>query len=420
VTLVASQLHAIRCGTEYPIASNCGAKNVTIDSCVVRGIGGAGIQVFGGTGWRTINNTVTSTGSTAVHLAGGNLTTLERADHVIANSTVSDFSRTCWTYQPGVNLAGVGVTATNNEIYGGPHQAVLWYGNDHLIQDNVIHSVVLETFDSAAIYSSDRDWTHRGTKMNRNLIFNVGRATAACNKRTFCDRHAIYLDALSMEFEVTNNIVVETAEQAKMGSRAILNNGGRDDTVNNNLCLGWSTCVQQSDCGLSWYAGSQSGKGAYATQLSTLKSKLASVVYRKRYPKMAALDDFISSPLLGNCSNKPSCAPGPWGNVMQTNAAVNASEPSVAFALPATAQFASSRFNASGNKGYNGSAHSLGFKSDSPLASNCWQLSPTAAGSTRLSARRTREHRRAGLARAVSVKHDDQQTAAPCPQARTV
>ena len=44
---------------------------------------------------------------------------------------MTDFSRTCWSYQPGLALTGVGVTARNNEISHGPHQAVLWSVSRH-------------------------------------------------------------------------------------------------------------------------------------------------------------------------------------------------------------------------------------------------------------------------------------------------
>ena len=53
--------------------------------------------------------------------------------------------------------------------------------------------MVLETFDSAAIYASDRDWTMRGTIMSDNLIYSVGNKSTVCNSHTACSRHAIYL-----------------------------------------------------------------------------------------------------------------------------------------------------------------------------------------------------------------------------------
>ena len=111
-----------------------------------------------------------------------------------------------------------------------------------------------------------------------------------------------------------------------------------------------------------------------AYHFAMLADHVRNAAYRTAYPAMAALDGYISMPLLGNCSERPSCAPGPWANEMANNVAINASERGQAFGLPDDAQFASARFRASDNRGYNGSAASLGFMSDDPWSSHCWQL----------------------------------------------
>eukprot|EP01043_Picozoa_sp_COSAG02_P063581 COSAG02_NODE_9052_length_2347_cov_29.692171_2_plen_416_part_01 len=63
VTFEAAQWHGIRCGSasKYPLASDCGANNVTIDSCTIKGIGSAGIAVMGATGWKILNSTISHT-----------------------------------------------------------------------------------------------------------------------------------------------------------------------------------------------------------------------------------------------------------------------------------------------------------------------------------------------------------------------
>ena len=43
------------------------------------------------------------------------------------------------------------MTARNNEISHGPHQAVLWSGNDHVVDRNVIHDVVVVARGGTAI-----------------------------------------------------------------------------------------------------------------------------------------------------------------------------------------------------------------------------------------------------------------------------
>jgi hypothetical protein len=182
----------------------------------------------------------------------------------------------------------------------------------------------LETFDSAAIYASDRDWTMRGTSMTNNLIYAVGNASTVCNSRTACARHAIYLDSLTDGFNVTGNVIVQSdaLKVSNANGEGILDNGGRDNVVDGNLCIGWGLCISSDAAGLTWYAP---GTGNYGNELRLLKAGLANVRYTERYPAMAALDDFVSLPLLGNCSARKSCGPAPWGNAIRGNVALNAS-----------------------------------------------------------------------------------------------
>ena len=383
LTLIAGQEVAIKCGTlDYPPTYNCGATNVRIHGCTIRGFGSSGIQIDGGRNFTIDSSSVGSTGGTAVYLSGGNRSDLSAAGHVLVNSTVANFSRTCWSYQPGLALTGVGVTARNNEISHGPHQAVLWSGNDMIIDSNVIHDVVLETFDSAAIYASDRDWTMRGTSMINNLIYGVGNASTVCNAHTSCARHAIYLDSLTDGFNVTGNVVVQSdaLKAANANGEAILDNGGRDNVVNGNMCIGWGLCISSDDAGLTWYAP---GTGDYGNELRLLKAGLANAVYTDRYPAMAALDAFVSLPLLGNCSERESCGPAPWGNTIRGNVAINASTtppfdgPRGCVELPDERQFPGSRFDTQDNRRFNSSAEDLGFVSSDPGTSHCYALNPS-------------------------------------------
>ena len=252
LTLIAARDTAVKCGTlTHPPKYDCSADEITFSGCTLRGFGSSAIAVHGGASWTLTNTTVSGTGGTAVYLSGGNRSQLLPARHMLSNSTVREFSRTCWSYQPGLALTGVGSTVRNNEISHGPHQAVLWSGNDHMILRNVIHDVVLQTFDSAAIYASDRDWSMRGTVMRQNYIYRVGNASTVCNTHTSCARHAIYLDSLTDGFIVDGNIVEQSAALAKHNTngQGILNNGGRDNILTNNLCLGWAACVLSGDAG---------------------------------------------------------------------------------------------------------------------------------------------------------------------------
>jgi hypothetical protein len=80
---------------------------------------------------------VTSLGSTAVSISGGDRPTLQPAGHSVTNCTIHSFAKVQWCYHPGVKIAGVGNTVMNNEIFDAPHQGVLVGGNNHLVNFNV-------------------------------------------------------------------------------------------------------------------------------------------------------------------------------------------------------------------------------------------------------------------------------------------
>ena len=393
LTMLSTQRSGITCGTDDGSGHRvpCGAQSVVIDNCSLLGMGNTAIEVIGGANWSLTNSIVQYTGSVGVLLDGGNNSDLSPSGHLVTNCTITDFNRRMGSFLPGLKITGVGTRVINNEIARGAAQALLWSGNNHRISGNVIHDACMDSFDCGAIYESERDWAMRGTVISDNLIYNIGRPETVCNSRTSQGRHAIYLDALSMGFTVRGNVVVQSAAVTARypgGSAAIVNNGGRDNTIDSNLCVGWGTCVSTSDCGITWY-GRIMGAKNWSRQLVSLKTGLSNPVYLKRYPQLAALSPEIASPLLGagGCSEKRSCPPAPYNNAISHNAAVNSSWSSGmktygglqviaggAVSLPLEKEFPASRFAMQSNGNLNGSAARLGFAMADPVATRCWKL----------------------------------------------
>ena len=112
----------------------------------------AGIEVTGGFGVDISDVEVMYNGGRGIFIDGGLRPTVMRANHTVSNGTIHDFAKVMWCYHPGIHVARVGCTVSNNEIYRAPHQGILVNGNDHLIQFNVFHDLLLESFDSGAIY----------------------------------------------------------------------------------------------------------------------------------------------------------------------------------------------------------------------------------------------------------------------------
>ena len=99
-------------------------------------------------------------------------------------------------------------------------------------------------------------------------------------------------------------------------------NGGRDHNVTGNLFVGnFTSSIWLEAIGLSDFMASVN-----ASEFRDLRT----VSYREdpwatHYPKLALVDDFLSLPLLGNCSATESCPAAPFGNVFASNVAVNQS-----------------------------------------------------------------------------------------------
>eukprot|EP01051_Picozoa_sp_SAG22_P008681 SAG22_NODE_678_length_7959_cov_8.441985_5_plen_753_part_00 len=399
LTMIAVRGTAITCDHSAGpgLYDDCKARNVRIEGCTIAGMGSGAIGVTvspeGGAalGWEIQGCNISSIGSIAIRMGGGNNRTLAQSGHLVANTSVHNFGRLCYGFNPAVEISGVGTRVVNNELSQGNGQALMWSGNDHLIEGNVLHDACLLTFDCGGVYESERKWSDRGTVMQRNYVYNIGRASSVCNAHTSNGRHALYMDALSMGFVVRDNILVEplaTSAAIPGSTSCIVNNGGRDNIITNNLCLGWGASISTSSCGITWYASAMKN---YTHQVGVLKSVLADAtsgpVYKSAYPELRVMDKYPTFPLLGGCSKRPTCPVAPWNNTITHNAAANMA-PYVCTSpfscnrqlaaghvlLPSETEFASSHFKLGHNEKYTGSYSSLGFANADPISTHCYRL----------------------------------------------
>ena len=117
----------------------------------------------------------------------------------------------------------------------------------------MFHDLLLESFDSGAIYKSDRDWTARGLVMASNFFYNLGSTAPSdkCNPHTACCRHAIYMDATEHGFTATGNLIIQPPElRSSACNYGVFDNGGRNNIIEKNLCVGYATCVRIADYNL--------------------------------------------------------------------------------------------------------------------------------------------------------------------------
>eukprot|EP01045_Picozoa_sp_COSAG04_P004323 COSAG04_NODE_186_length_21024_cov_6.326069_9_plen_523_part_00 len=349
------------------IVSIANSSFVSLSNCTVRN-GMDGIDVDGGEHVSISDSEVKSLGGTAISIEGGDRPSLRRGDHSVTNCTIHDYARVHWCYQPGVELKGVGHTVANNEIHTAPHQGILVSGNDHTIHRNVLHDLLLSSFDSGAIYKSDRDWTTRGLVVSSNFFYDLGSTSPAdkCGVKTSCCRHAIYMDATEHGFTAMGNLIVQPpALRSSACNYGVFDNGGRNNKISSNLCVGYETCVRLFDYNIAC------NRSAFSFGMVR---NLEPYHYRSppydKYPGLAAMDPNISLPLIGNCSQREECGAAPWFDEISSNVGVLGSV-DVTQPLGAPSNIPN-RFNVTANA--NVTLAQAGFEAADPLAKNCWGM----------------------------------------------
>jgi len=159
-------------------------------------------------------------GSGGIILAGGDRITLQPGNNYVDNCLFHDNNRIERSYQPAINIMGVGNIVRHCEIYNLPGMAINIHGNNHLIENSYIHDVLRETDDMGAIYYG-RDATELGNVIRHNFFANYPSKFWA---------QAIYQDDGSCGLTVNQNIFYKTGRQAIVLS-------GSDNNFTNNVVI---------------------------------------------------------------------------------------------------------------------------------------------------------------------------------------
>ncbi len=202
-------------------------KNITVDGCKIFAVRES--AVFGHGENITIKNCeIFNIGTNGIYLSGGNRATLEKSGNMIYNNLIRDWSQYVFTYCAAVGIQGCGTTVSHNEMYNCPHFAVLYLGNDHVIEYNKIHHVCLDTDDCAAIYSG-RSYSDVGTVIRYNYIHDVGQEPG--DDGVGVNAEGIYFDD-NMSGQIAYGNIL-----ADISGRAFLLGGGRDIVCQNNVIV---------------------------------------------------------------------------------------------------------------------------------------------------------------------------------------
>ncbi len=244
-----------------------------VRDCVIRNVGKDGVVVQGGWQHAIMDSHVYNIGTRGIVATGGDRKTLKPADHRILRNHLHHYGRRIATTKAGVDIDGVGIQVSHNDIHDAPHVGILFAGNDHVIEFNEIHRVCLETSDAGAIYIG-RDWTARGNAVRYNFIHDLfGPGSKG-------DVTAIYLDDLASGTDIFGNVIRDV-------HRGILVGGGRDNTLMNNVLVNCDIAVSMDARGVT-------SALSIMSESSVLKKRLAAMPYRTppwstRYPRLATI-----------------------------------------------------------------------------------------------------------------------------------
>lgn len=260
----------------------CRGENMVFQNILVKNIAGDAMHIDGK------NNLVdtcevTHTGKGGIYLTGGDRQTLTPGNNRVTNCYVHDFSEVYQTYQPGVHLFGVGNTCDHCEICNSPHAAILYGGNDHIIEYNYIHDIVLMSSDAGAIYAG-QDWTAYGCVVRYNRLERIGQGEFHPD--------GIYWDDGHSGQTAYGNLVIG------VGKYGFLIGGGRENTAEKNVIVNCGVPIVYDDRYRDGLVNDGWARAAVNTPEGSAWQRLKMVPYREeiwkgKYPRLAnILTDF--------------------------------------------------------------------------------------------------------------------------------
>ena len=174
-----------------------GSESVTLVDCTFANIGGAALQLTGRDSL-VVRCRFGNIGKTCVILSGGDRRSLAKSGIVVEGCAFRRWGRFVRTYTPGVLMQGCGQTVRNCTFRHAPHNAILFKGNDHLIEGCEFDRVLMDTGDAGAIYTG-RNPSEMGTMIRNNWFHDLGYP----EKRDYTS--AVYFDDCDWGDSVVSN-----------------------------------------------------------------------------------------------------------------------------------------------------------------------------------------------------------------------
>ncbi len=290
------------------------ASNVTFSKCDFRGIGGTALVGSGCDAFTLKDSVFKNMGNGAVEVGAGDRRTLTSGHIRIHGNTFSKVGQFARTYTPGILMHGVGSVICHNEFFDMPSSAMRIEGNNHIIENNNVHEVVLESDDQGAV-DMWGDPSYRRCIFRYNTFSNIGNPEGAP-----CGQCAIRFDDTISGMIVHDNTFIN-ASRPNFGAVQI--HGGSQNVV-------YANTIRDCDIGISF---SPWGKERWHKQLTenqeiidkiTRAVDISTPPYSTAYPELSRIRDdidrnFIWDNHLENCDrtfhNPPPATEMIWNRV---------------------------------------------------------------------------------------------------------
>ena len=261
-----------------------GCERVRLEACGFRNIGTRAVSLDGRANL-VARCGFTDIGGEGVELTGGDRPSLARGDNAIEDCTFRECGRLLRSYHPAVRMEGVGNRVSRCAFIRHPHIALVFRGNDHLIETSEFAEVVYETGDAGAVYCG-RDWTAQGTVIRGNLFRDIRGSDARY-------QNAVYLDDMSSGITVEGNLFVDC-------NWGVLVGGGRDNTLRANTFVRCGKAVSWDARGVGWMAGELKDPSTSTLLRGHAAMPVAEEPWRTRYPRLVDyLTDRMGRPVRG-------------------------------------------------------------------------------------------------------------------------
>ncbi|ACU06299.1 right-handed parallel beta-helix repeat-containing protein [Pedobacter heparinus] len=215
-----------------------------------------------------VNCEVYNTGSGGFLISGGNRLTLERGNNYVKNCSIHDFNRIERSYRPGIWITGVGNSISNCDIYNAPSSGVMLHGNNHLVEYNNFHHLVMDSDDMGALYFG-RNPSEMGQIVRYNYFHHIGG-----DHKTM----AVYHDDGACGMEVYDNVFY------KAGTVAGFIGGGRDNPYHNNIFIETKYAGHIDDRLKHWARAMLVKDGTFQKRLEAVNYK--NPPYSTQYPTL--------------------------------------------------------------------------------------------------------------------------------------